>query len=32
MAKLRSIDAQHFRIPLDTPASDSTHGVMRSSS
>jgi L-alanine-DL-glutamate epimerase-like enolase superfamily enzyme len=30
MAKLRSIDAQHFRIPLDTPASDSTHGVMTS--
>ena len=30
MAKLRSLDAQHFRIPLDTPASDSTHGVMTS--
>ena len=30
MAKLRSIDADHFRIPLDAPASDSTHGVMTS--
>src|SRR6476646_3459041 len=30
MAKLRSIDAQHFRVPLDVPASDSTHGVMTS--
>ena len=30
MPKLRSIDAQHFRIPLDAPASDSTHGVMTS--
>ena len=30
MAKLKSIDAQHFRIPLDVPASDSTHGVMTS--
>ena len=30
MAKLKSIDAQHFRVPLDAPASDSTHGVMTS--
>ena len=30
MAKLKSLDAQHFRIPLDVPASDSTHGVMTS--
>ena len=30
MAKLKSIDAEHFRIPLDVPASDSTHGVMTS--
>ena len=27
MARLKSIDASHFRIPLDVPASDSTHGV-----
>ena len=30
MARLKSISAQHFRIPLDAPASDSTHGVMTS--
>ena len=30
MAKLKSINADHFRIPLDVPASDSTHGVMTS--
>ena len=30
MAKLKSTDAQHFRVPLDAPASDSTHGVMTS--
>ena len=30
MAKLKSINAEHFRIPLDVPASDSTHGVMTS--
>jgi L-alanine-DL-glutamate epimerase-like enolase superfamily enzyme len=30
MALLRSIEAGHFRIPLDAPASDSTHGVMTS--
>lgn len=28
MASIASLDASHFRIPLDTPASDSTHGVM----
>src|SRR3954447_17567996 len=30
MARLKAIDAEHFRIPLDVPASDSTHGVMTS--
>ncbi|MBM3647316.1 MAG: mandelate racemase/muconate lactonizing enzyme family protein [Alphaproteobacteria bacterium] len=30
MAKLKSLEARHFRIPLDAPASDSTHGVMTS--
>ena len=28
MAKLTTITAGHYRIPLDTPLSDSTHGTM----
>jgi L-alanine-DL-glutamate epimerase-like enolase superfamily enzyme len=28
MAKIANIDAGHYRIPLDTPMSDSTHGTM----
>lgn len=28
MAKLTTLNANHYRIPLDTPLSDSTHGTM----
>lgn len=28
MAKIASVSVGHYRIPLDTPLSDSTHGVM----
>ncbi len=28
MAKIAAVDAGHYRIPLDVPLSDSTHGVM----